>query len=101
MKSILMAASILTAPALAAASTCSGYDALFSQTATTTDLGQGMKLIAWRASDIVLSGDSIINALAGECSGATLQTPDGKTQTRGFRARNDKDGDCKLSCAAG
>jgi hypothetical protein len=91
-------AAALAAPALAAASaawadTCSGYDALFAQTVETTDLGHGMKLTTFKYHDIVLSSDSIINSLAGECSGSTLQTPDGKTQTRGFCARHDKDGD--------
>src|SRR5207253_1721269 len=46
-----------------------------------------------KTSDVVLSNDSIYNMIAGECSNIILQTPDGKTQSTGYCARRDKNGD--------
>jgi hypothetical protein len=76
-----------------AADTCSGLDTLTTETAETADLGGGLKQTSWTASSVVTSNDSPFNLLVGVCSSTTLVTPDGKTQSSGFCARHDKDGD--------
>jgi hypothetical protein len=75
------------------ADTCTGYDTGVTQSAETTDLGQGLKQSTWKGYSVVISNDSIYKLLVGECSDTTLQTPDGKTQSTGYCARHDKDGD--------
>ena len=42
---------------------------------------------------MLTSENSIYNLATGECSGAALTTPDGKTRATGYYARGDKDGD--------
>jgi hypothetical protein len=74
------------------ADTCTGYDALVTQTAEVTDLGHGLKQTSVRETSILVSNDSMYNGLTGECAGTVLQTEDGKTQASGFCARRDKDG---------
>jgi hypothetical protein len=74
------------------ADTCTGYDALVTQTAEVTDLGHGLKQTSVRQTSILVSNDSMYNGLTGECAGTVLQTEDGKTQASGFCARRDKDG---------
>jgi hypothetical protein len=76
-----------------AADTCTGYDTLVVQSIEVTDLGKGLKQTTSRSQSVVLSNDSIYQALAGECSNVMLQTEDGKTQLMGYCARRDKDGD--------
>ncbi len=63
-----------------------------TQTADVIDLGHGLKQISTRSTSVLVSNDSIYNALTGECAGTVLQTEDGKTQAAGFCARRDKDG---------
>jgi hypothetical protein len=75
------------------ADNCTGYDALVAQSAETTDLGQGLKLTSFKSQSILISNDSVYNLVTGECSGITLQTADGKTQSSGYCARRDKNGD--------
>jgi hypothetical protein len=74
------------------ADNCTGYDVLFTESAETTDLGQGTKQLTVRQHSVLLSNDSIYNLVAGECSGIVLQTQDGKTQASGYCARRDKEG---------
>ena len=75
------------------ADNCTGYDALVLQSAETLDLGHGLKQTSVRQESILISNDSIYNLLAGECAGTNLQTEEGKTQSMGYCARRDKDGD--------
>jgi hypothetical protein len=75
------------------ADTCTGFDALVTQSAETTDLGHGLKQTSIKAHSILFSNDSVYNLTAGECAGTTLQTEDGKTQSTGSCARRDKNGD--------
>lgn len=75
-----------------AADTCSGVDTLVTTASDMTDFGQGLKKMTWTAGSIVTSNDSNFNVLVGECSATTLTTPNG-SQTQGFCARHDKDGD--------
>jgi hypothetical protein len=75
------------------ADNCTGYDALVTQTAETTDLGHGLKQTVLKSQSIITSNDSIYNLTTGECAGTILQTEDGKTQQMGYCARRDKDGD--------
>jgi hypothetical protein len=75
------------------ADNCTGYDALVSQSAEMTDLGHGLKQTSLKSQSILISNDSIYNLVAGECAGTILQTEDGKTQSAGYCARRDKDGD--------
>ena len=74
------------------ADTCTGYDVIINQSAETTDLGQGLKQTSFKGQSVLLSTDSVYNLMAGECAGTSLQTPDGKTQSMGYCARRDKDG---------
>src|SRR5207248_2442168 len=76
-----------------AADTCTGYDSLVTQSAETTDLGHGLKQTNFKQQGVLLSNDSIYTMLADECSGVAQQTEDGKTQSMGYCARRDKDGD--------
>jgi hypothetical protein len=66
---------------------------LVAQSAETTDLGHGLKLTRFKSQSILISNDSALNLATGECSGTTLQTEDGKTQSSGYCARRDKNGD--------
>jgi hypothetical protein len=75
-----------------AADNCSGMDTLFTTATDMTDFGQGVKKMTWTADSIVTSNNSNFDVLVGECSATTLTTPDG-SQTEGFCARHDKDGD--------
>jgi hypothetical protein len=75
------------------ADNCTGYDALVTQSAETTDLGHGLKQTSVRSTSMLFSNDSMYNLVGGECSGTVLQTEDGKTQQMGYCARRDKDGD--------
>ena len=74
------------------ADNCTGYDMLFTESAETTDLGQGTKQITVRQQSVLVSNDSVYNLVAGECSGTNLVTQDGKTQGAGYCARRDKEG---------
>jgi hypothetical protein len=76
-----------------AADTCTGVDINVTQTSDTSDLGQGLKKMAWTAQSVVMSNDSIYKLVVGECSFTMLMTPDGKSQSSGYCARHDKDGD--------
>src|SRR5215469_7207587 len=75
------------------ADNCTGYDALVTQSAETTDLGHGLKQTSFRSTAMLFSDDSMYNLVGGECAGTVLQTEDGKTQQMGYCARHDKDGD--------
>ncbi len=84
---------LLTSGASFAADNCSGYDSLVTINADTTDLGNGHTLTAVRQYSMLTSENSSYNLHTGECSGAALTTPDGKTWVTGYCARRDKDGD--------
>ena len=84
---------MLASASPAFADNCTGYDVLVAQTAETTDLGKGQTLTVWKNHSVITSEDSVYKAVAGECSGTILSTPDGKTQAMGYCARRDKDGD--------
>jgi len=93
-KSIGVSVAVLSSLAFPAmADNCTGYDVLVAQTVETTDLGKGQTLTVWKNHSVVTSEDSMYKALAGECSGTILTTPDGKPQSMGYCARRDKDGD--------
>jgi len=77
----------------ARADNCTGVDVLVTQTAQTTELAKDHNLTIWKAYSVLYSPDSIYNNTTGECSGVILTTPDGKTQSMGYCARRDKDGD--------
>lgn len=76
-----------------AADTCTGVDVLVTQTAETTEIAKNHTITIWKAYSVLASSDSIYNNTTGECSGTILSTPDGKTQSMGYCARRDKDGD--------
>ena len=94
---LLVSTAILSLGIMGVSSTradnCTGYDVLVAQSAETTDLGKGVKQTSSRSESILLSSDSIYNLVAGECASTMLQTEEGKTQSAGYRARRDKDGD--------
>lgn len=75
------------------ADNCTGTDSLVTLTSDITDLGQGLKKMTWTAESIVTSDDSIYKLIVGECSATMLTTPDGRSQSAGYCARHDKDGD--------
>ena len=75
------------------ADNCSGTDTLITQGFDTVDLGKGLKQTVWVAQSVVMSADSIYKLVIGQCSATILATEDGKTQSSGFCARHDKDGD--------
>jgi hypothetical protein len=75
------------------ADNCSGVDVLVTQTAETTELAKNHTITVWKAHSVLVSPDSIYDNTSGECSGTILSTPDGKTQSMGYCARLDKDGD--------
>ena len=76
------------------ADNCTGYDALVSKGAETTDLGHGVKQTSVKSHAILMSSDyPMFNLLTGECTGTVLQTEEGKTQSAGYCVRRDKDGD--------
>ena len=76
-----------------AADNCTGYDNTVTLSAETLDLGNGHTLTVFRQVSMLTSENSIYNLATGECSGAALTTPDGKTRASGYCARRDKDGD--------
>ena len=78
---------------LAYADSCTGTDVLVVRTNETTDLGKGHTITTFKAYSQNVSADSDRGGTTGECSGAVLATPDGKTQSMGYCARRDKDGD--------
>jgi hypothetical protein len=78
---------------LALADNCTGTDVNVTRKFETTDLGQGHTISIWKAYSQGVSADSNVDAMTGECSGVILATPDGKTQSMGYCARRDKDGD--------
>ena len=78
---------------LAYADNCKGVDVLVTQTAETTKLADNHTITIWKAHSVLVSPGSVYDNMAGECSGAILSTPDGKTQAMGYCARRDKDGD--------
>ncbi len=77
----------------ALADNCTGVDVLITQTAETTELAANHTITIWKAHSVLVSPDSDYNNTSGECSGTILTTPDGKTQSMGYCARHDKDGD--------
>lgn len=77
----------------ARADNCTGVDVLVTQTAETTELAKNHNITIWKAYSVLASPDSIYDNTTGECSGVILTTPDGKTQSMGYCARRDKDGD--------
>jgi hypothetical protein len=91
---LAIAATLFACGSSLAADNCTGYDALVTQSAETTDLGKGHSLTLIRQTSILISGDApIYNLLSGECQGSILATPDGKIHANGHCARRDKDGD--------
>jgi hypothetical protein len=75
------------------ADTCTGYEVATLGPNETTDFGHGLKQIRLKSQPVLLSDNSLYNLLVGECVGAMLQTPDGKTQSSGYCVRHDKAGD--------
>ena len=84
---------LLFSSSFALADNCTGTDLHVTRTFETTDLGQGHTISVWKAYSQTVSADSNIGGMTGECSGAVLATPDGKTQSMGYCVRRDKDGD--------
>jgi hypothetical protein len=94
LKGLLSAAVLAFAMPAWADDNCTGIDTLVATDSNLTDFGGGVKKLAWTADSIVSSSnDSTVNMLVGECSATTLITPDGKSQSQGFCARHDADGD--------
>ena len=91
--SFLVGTSLLSGNIALAADNCTGYDNLATLSAETLDLGNGHTLTVFRQVSMLTSENSIYNLATGECSGAALTTPDGKTRATGYCARRDKDGD--------
>jgi hypothetical protein len=85
--------SIVCMSALRAADTCTGYDALAMQSNEMADLGHGLTLSNFKAQSVVTSNDAAYNILAGVCAGTELKTADGNTQSTGYCARRNNDGD--------
>jgi hypothetical protein len=90
---IATAALLVSHSPLARADNCTGVDVLVTQTAETTELAKNHTITIWKAYSVLASPDSIYDNATGECSGVILATPDGKTQSMGYCARRDKDGD--------
>ena len=84
---------ICSSPLARAADNCTGVDVLVTQTAETTEIAKNHTISIWKAFSVLASPGTIYNNATGECSGITLTTPDGKTQSMGYCARRDKDGD--------
>jgi len=83
---------VLGAP-LVYADNCTGTDVHVSRISETTDLGSGHTITTWKTYSQIVSADSKLGGTTGECSGSILTTPDGNTQSMGYCARRDKDGD--------
>lgn len=79
----------------ASAADCLGYDVLVTQIADTLDLGEGHTLttVKWHSIVTTDNPSGVYNLTTGECSGAVLTTPDGKTRMGGFCVRRDNAGD--------
>ncbi len=75
------------------ADNCKGEDVLVTRIWETTDLGGGHTTTVWQAYSQLVSDFAPYHGTTGDCSGAILTTPDGKTQSMGYCARRDKDGD--------
>lgn len=91
--SIIAAGVLIFGAPLAYADNCTGTDVNVTRTFETTELGEGHTVTTWRAYSQTVSADSDMGGTTGECTGAFLATPDGKTQAMGYCARRDKDGD--------
>jgi len=72
---------------------CKGVDVLVTQTSETTEIAKNHTISIWKAFSVLASPGTNYDNATGECSGITLTTPDGKTQSMGYCARRDKDGD--------
>ena len=91
--SIAATAALFCSAPLSWADNCTGIDVLVTQTLETTELAKNHTITILKAYSVLSSPDSIYDNTTGECSGVILSTPDGKTQSMGYCARRDKDGD--------
>jgi hypothetical protein len=81
----------LIASAVRAEDNCTGYDVLVTQTAESSDLGQGHSVTIVRQTSLLITEDTpIYNLVSGMCQGSLLTTPDGKTRGSGHCARHEK-----------
>jgi len=83
------------APAAALAGKCAGTNINNLVSWDQTEIAKGTTLATFRITSVTVSDDpgAAYHLVSGECIGAFLTGPDGKTQASGFCARRDKDGD--------
>jgi len=85
----------LGGPTLGFAAKCAGNNINTMLSWEPTEIAKGTTLTTFRHTSVSVNDDRSAPAhlAAGECVGALLTTPDGKTQGGGSCARKDKDGD--------
>ncbi len=85
----------IAAPALSSAAKCAGNNINTMLAWEPSEIAKGTTLTTFRHTSVMVNDDRSApsNLAAGECVGAVLTTPDGKTQGGGSCARKDKDGD--------
>ncbi len=83
------------APTGAFAGKCAGTNINNLLSWDQTEIVKGTTLATMRITSVTVSEDSsaAYHMVSGECIGSFLTTPDGKTQSSGYCARKDKDGD--------
>ena len=87
--------SLCAMPGVSFAGKCAGTNINTMLSWEPNELSKGTTLTTFRHTSVIVSDDPTApyHLAAGECVGALLATPDGKTQGGGSCARKDKDGD--------
>jgi hypothetical protein len=93
LESIVAGIVLVFGSSIAYAENCNGTDAHVIKVFETTELGENHTVSTWRSHSQIISDNSDMGGTTGECAGTYLSTPDGKTQSMGYCARRDKDGD--------
>lgn len=95
-KPLLLAMAVFCAiPTVSIAAKCGGTNINHLVASDSTEISKGTTLTTVRLTSVIVSEDAnaAYHLLAGECIGALLRGPDGKTQGSGNCSRKDKDGD--------
>jgi len=93
--SLVAAAIVCAAPAVASAGKCAGTNVNNLVTWDQTEITKGTTLAILRVTSVTVADDpsAPYHMVSGECIGSFLTGPDGKGQASGYCARKDKDGD--------
>jgi hypothetical protein len=88
-------AGLLCVPAVGVAARCAGTNINNLVSWEPTEIAKGTTLATLRITSVTVADDpgAPYHLVSGECIGAFLTTPDGKTTATGYCARRDKDGD--------